>query len=192
MPWWLKLLIGLAFIIGGALVTAFTAGTGAVFWSALGSALLTSVIQTGISTAISAGIGLVVGGITSGSWEGALNGLVNGAIDGFMWGGIVSGGSQILGKLIPKTSGFKIGKHEFMYGTDKSKTLLSFNNKFGSSRFRIDIGPGTKTTKLFYGLHLHFGSTSKIRSLHRFIFPAIINGLLTGIGSVLKKYLRKS
>ncbi|MBR7085352.1 MAG: hypothetical protein IKI37_09290, partial [Oscillospiraceae bacterium] len=40
-----------------------------------------------------------------------------------------------------------IGQHELMYGTDKSKTLLSLNNKLGSSRFRIDIGVGSKTTR---------------------------------------------
>ena len=120
-------------------------------------------------------------------WQGALSGLIAGAVDGFMLGGILSGGSQIIGGLIPKTSGFKIGQHEFMYGTDKSKTLLSLNNKLGSSRFRIDIGVGSKTTSLLRGLHLHFGTTSKLRSLHRFFAPAIINGIIIGFARLIKK-----
>ena len=186
LSWWQKLLIGVAFIVVGAVVTAVTAGTGTGFWAAFGSALLTSTIQTGISTGISAAIGFVSGGVSSsingGSfWDGAFNGLVNGLVDGFMWGGIFAGGAQIIGGLIPRTSSFKIGQHEFMYGTDKSKTLLSINNKLGSSRFRIDIGKGSKSTNIFRGIHFHFGSTSKLRQLHRFFTPAIFNGIFVGL-----------
>ena len=187
LSWWQKLLIGLGVLIVGAFITAITAGTGTGFWAAFGSALLTSTIQTGISAGISAGIGLIAGGISTGTFEGALNGFFNGFVDGLMWGGIFSGGAQILGGIIPKTTGFKIGNHEFFYGTSKSKTLISINNKLGSSRFRIDIGAGSKTTKLLSGIHFHFGATSKIRRIHRFFFPSVINGFIIGIIRILNK-----
>ena len=92
------------------MVTVFTAGTGAPFVVAFGSALLTSLTQVAISTAISVGIGTIVGGIVSvingdGFWEGALKGGINGIADGFMWGGIFAGGAQIL------SGGFKAMTH---------------------------------------------------------------------------------
>ena len=96
LPWWAKILIGAAFIIAGAVVTALTAGTGTGFVAAFGAALLTSLQSAAISSAIGAGIGLAMGGLTSGSWEGALEGLTSGLIDGFMWGGVFAGGAQIL------------------------------------------------------------------------------------------------
>lgn len=101
LDWWQKLLIGAAFILVGAAVTAATAGTGTGLLAAFGAALLTSAKAVAVSTAISAGIGFVVGGISSGSFDGAVAGLLNGAVDGFMWGGIFAGGSQIL------SAGFK-------------------------------------------------------------------------------------
>ena len=97
---WKELVIGAAFIIGGALITALTAGTGMGFWAAFGAAALTSLKATAISTAISAGVGAIVGGITDG-WEGALQGFGDGLASGFMWGGIFAGGAQIL------SAGFK-------------------------------------------------------------------------------------
>ena len=91
-----KLAIGAAFVIVGAVVTALTAGTGAGFMAAFGAALFTSLKAVAISTVISAGIGFVMGGLTTGSLEGALQGLSSGIADGFMWGGIFAGGAQIL------------------------------------------------------------------------------------------------
>lgn len=98
---WKEVLIGSAFIIGGALVTFFTAGMGTAGLLAAGGALLASAKAVGISMAISAGIGAVIGGITGG-WEGALQGFSDGLASGFMWGGIFAGGAQIL------SGGFKI------------------------------------------------------------------------------------
>ena len=96
LPWWAKILIGVGFVVVGAVVTALTAGTGVGVMAAFGAALLTSAKAVAVSTAISAGIGLAIGGLTTGSWEGALNGMINSAVDGFMWGGIFAGGAQIL------------------------------------------------------------------------------------------------
>ena len=43
----------MAIVVGGALVTALTAGTGVGFMAAFGSALLSSMIQVGISVGTS-------------------------------------------------------------------------------------------------------------------------------------------
>lgn len=55
LAWWKKLLIGLAFIIVGAIVSAATAGAMTGFFAAFGSALLTSFVQAGVSAAVSTG-----------------------------------------------------------------------------------------------------------------------------------------
>ena len=194
LPWWLKLLIGIAFVVIGALVTAATAGAGTGFWAAFGSALVTSLIQTGISTAISAGIGMVIGGVTTGTWEGAFNGLINGAVDGFMWGGIFSGGAQILSggfKGLAKL-GVPTGKHGGIAKTgifspdrirdaseiakiakkgqhfyDYGGTILKF-----TKNFHIDV-----STKSF--LHLSFNFFGKI--VKHFPLGAILGGIIGGI-----------
>ena len=74
---WKEVVIGTAFIVGGALVTALTAGAGVGFMVAFGSALLSSTIQVGISV----GTSVLVVGLVS---------IVNGGgfrIDtGAMWG----------------------------------------------------------------------------------------------------------
>lgn len=199
LRWWEKLLIGLTFIVLGALVTALTAGAGTGFFAAFGAALLTSTIQVGISTAISAGIGALVGGITTAInggnfWSGALDGLISGAVDGFMWGGIFAGGAQIIGGLLPKTGGIKFGsttkagrgRVEMLYGTDKSKTLLSVNRLTGKSALRMDIGVFKIKGINFSGLHLHFGATKKLMDLHRFILPFLPVGGISGLISGLK------
>ena len=196
MPWWLKLLLGLAFIVVGALITAVTAGAGTGFWAAFGSALLTSTIQAGISTAISAGIGFLVGGISSvlnnGSfWDGAWNGLLSGAVDGFMWGGIFSGGAQILsggfkglaklGVATGKNGGlFKSGilSPNRLKTTKEIASIAAKGQKFydyGGTIFkfgkylRIDV-----STKSF--LHLH------ILGIYKHIpLGVIISGILGGV-----------
>lgn len=60
---WKEILIGIAFIVVGTLITVFTAGTGTAFWAAFGAAL-----AKGIATALIAGAigGAVNAGITYG------------------------------------------------------------------------------------------------------------------------------
>lgn len=169
LAWWKKLLIGLTFIVVGAIITAATAGAGTGFWAAFGSALLTSTIQTGISMGISAGIGAIAGGITSsmngGSfWQGVTNGLIDGAIDGFMWGGIFSGGAQILSggfrelKQYVHFSGISNSKFAFL-SPDKlfyktpGMTLIRIGNPRGL-KFAIDLGR--------YGIHMHLFNNAHI------------------------------
>ena len=160
LSWWQKLLIGLAVLIVGAFITAITAGTGTGFWAAFGSALLTSTIQTGISAGISAGIGLIAGGISTGTFEGALNGFFNGFVDGFMWGGIFSGGAQILsggfkvatklGVSTGRKGGINIGKFIKILSPNSIKFYENGGTILKISEFlRLDVGSKTL-------LHLHF------------------------------------
>ena len=194
LPQWAwKLIIGTAFIFVGALVTAVTAGTGTAFWAAFGSALLTSTIQVGISTAVSAGFGFIGGGLSTGTLEGAFTGMIEGAVDGYMWGGIISGGSQILSGLMKAGSGISAGRVDALYKSDNSTTLFNYNNAAGKSRFRIDVAtgkvryrgnkPGFLSGKELNGLHYHFGKSKSLRETHRFFTPGIINGFVAfGLG----------
>ncbi len=123
LAWWKKILIGVAFVIFGAAITALTMGTGTGFFAAFTSALLTSMAQVGISTAISAGIGMIIGGLTTGTWEGAFKGLIDGTINGFMWGCIFTGGAQILSSVFKGVA--KIADSHNMLDTLKNSRIFS-------------------------------------------------------------------
>ena len=160
---WVKLAIGAAAIILGAVVTALTAGAGIGFMAAFGSALLASAKAVGVSMVISAGIGAVVGGITDGL-DGALRGFANGLADGFMWGGIFAGSAQILGgasKLLASRNVSFSSKTNWLYGNRNSQsTTLLRVNKAGKQLFRIDAD-------VSHLWHLHYGKTSVAMRLHR-------------------------
>ena len=185
LEWWHKLLIGFAFIVVGALVSALTAGAGVGFFTAFGSALISSAIQVGISTAISASIGMVVGGLTTGTWEGALNGFFDGAVDGFMWGGIFAGGAQILGggfrtaanlgAQTGRKGGIELGKTGIkILSPDKNNWAKAGGTliKFGKW-FRLDVGA-------HWGLHMHI-----LKSPHLPI-GMVMAGLINGINGLVK------
>lgn len=170
IPWWGKLLIGIGFIVVGAVVTALTAGTGVGFLPAFGSALLSSTIQVGISTGISS---LISGTMSAINGDGFLSGFTEGLVDGFMWGGIFAGASQIL------SAGFKglaklgvaTGKNggianSGLFSPNRLKKALEISKiaqkgqkfyDYGGTIFRIgkylhlDVG-----TKSFLHLHLWF------------------------------------
>ena len=90
---WKKVVIGAAFIIGGAIVSALTCGAGTTALVAFGSALLSSVVQVGASVAV----GVVANGISNVAiGEDFFDGVGDAIADSFMWGGILSGGSQML------------------------------------------------------------------------------------------------
>ena len=178
---WVKLVIGAAFIIGGAVVTFFTAGMGTAGLLAAGSALLASAKAVGISMAVSAGIGAVVGGI-SGSWEGALQGFGNGLADGFMWGGIFAGSAQILSGAfkIAANTGVATGRKGGIQLTKNIKVLSPNNLKFYENggtllkigrNFRFDVGAQTL-------LHMHF------LKFNHFPLGTILSSLIGGIDSI--------
>ena len=158
---WKEVVIGTAFIIGGALVTALTAGTGVGFMAAFGSALLSSTIQVGISV----GASILVGGLVSvANGGGFFDNVGDNIANAYMWGGIFSGGAQILG------GGFRIAANKgvttgraggIKLGNSGVKILSPDNNswtkaggtliKFGNV-FRIDIGA-------MWGFHMHILSS---------------------------------
>ena len=175
---WIKLVIGTAFVVAGAVVTFFTAGMGTAGLLAAGSVLLASAKAVGISMAVSAGIGAVVGGI-SGGWEGALQGFGNGLVDGFMWGCIFAGSAQILGgasKLLSSRNVDFSEKFNWLFGNRNSQsTTLLRVNRAGKQLFRIDA-----SVKELW--HLHYGATSALMRIHRtgialFSYLVIANGL---------------
>ena len=176
---WVKLAIGAAFIVGGAIVAFFTAGMGTAGLLAAGGALLASAKAVGISMAVSAGIGTVVGAITGG-WEGALQGFSNGLADGFMWGGIFSGSAQILGgasKLLASRNVNFSDKFNWLFGNRNSQsTTLLRVNKGGKQLFRIDA-----SVKELW--HLHYGATAALMRIHR--TKIVLFGYL-GIANILK------
>lgn len=159
--------------------------------AAFGSALLASTIQTGISAAVSASLGFIVGGISTGTLEGAFTGMIDGTVDGYMWGGIISGGSQILSGLMKVGNGISSGRIEALYKSENSTTLFNYKNAAGKSKFIIDVAkgkvkyPGGKTGflsgKELYGLHYHFGKTNSLRELHRFFTPGVVNGFISSL-----------
>ena len=178
---WVKLAIGAAFIIGGAVVTFFTAGMGTAGLLAAGGALLASAKAVGISMAVSAGIGAVVGGITGGL-EGALQGFGNGLADGFMWGGIFAGSAQILSGVfkIAANAGVATGRKGGIQLTKNIKILSPNNVKFYENggtllkigkNFRFDVGSQTL-------LHMH------LLKFNHVPLGIILSSLFGGIDSI--------
>ncbi len=160
-----EIVVGTAFIVGGAIVTALTCGVGTTAWAAFGSALLSSTIQVSVGIAT----GVVVNGVSNLI---AGNGFFDNAGDtiasSYMLGGILSGGSQILSgglRMLRSATGFKginIGDMRLLspdklYFDHPGATLLKNN------QFSIDAGR--------YGLHMHTALTA---GYHVPIIPLIV------------------
>lgn len=113
---WKELLIGLAFIVVGALITVLTGGAAAGFWAAFGAALVKGLAAAALSAAIG---GTINAGCTyyqyrkagfshATAMKNAKNAFGDGAANGFMTGGISfgvgsainAGATAILGKSI--------------------------------------------------------------------------------------------
>ena len=169
-----EVIVGTAFIIGGAIITALTAGAGVGFMAAFGSALLSSGIQVGISVGTSI---LVSGLISVANGGNFFDNVGDNIANAYMWGGIFSGGAQILGAgfrsaankgvTTGRTGGIKLGNSGVkILSPDKNSwakaggTLIKFGNAF-----RIDTGA-------MWGLHMHI-----LNSRHLPI-GAIIAGLI--------------
>lgn len=161
---WKEVAIGTAFIVGGALVTALTAGAGVGAMAAFGSALLSSTIQVGISV----GTSVLVGGLVSvANGGGFFDNVGDNIANAYMWGGIFSGGAQILGGgfriaankgvTTGRAGGIKLGNSGVkILSPDKNSwakaggTLIKFGNAF-----RIDTGA-------MWGLHMHILSSGHL------------------------------
>ena len=184
---WKELAIGAAFIIGGAVVTFFTAGMGTAGLLAAGSALLASAKAVGVSMIVSAGIGAAVGGITGG-WEGALQGFSDGLADGFMWGGIFAGTAQILSGAfkIAAQAGVPTGRKGGIQLTKNIKILSPNSLKFKENggtllkigrNFRFDVGTQTL-------LHMHMLKFNHIP------LGTILSSVIGGIDAIWKKHTK--
>ena len=148
--------IGTAFIIGGAVITALTAGVGTSAWSAFGAALLSSAVQVGGSIAVGVG----VNGLTNlANGNSFFDNVGDTIASSYMWGGIFSGSAQMIGggfryaanRGVPtgRRGGIKLGNAVKVLSPDGNTwtkaggTLIKFGNSL-----RFDIGA-------MWGLHMH-------------------------------------
>jgi len=182
---WKEVVIGVAFIILGAVVTALTAGVGIGFMAALGSALLSSTIQVGISMAISVAISGIISVANGG---GFFDNVGDSLASGFMWGGIFAGGAQIvgsgfrtaanLGVKTGRNGGISLGKSGAnMFSADKNNWTKAGGTliKLGKNT-HLDIGA-------HWGLHLHTALNSAKwlpNILKHFPIGAVIAGIKGG------------
>ena len=158
---WVKLAIGAAFIVGGAIISALTCGVGATAWAAFGSTLLSSLIQTGASVAISVGVNGIVN-IANGN--DFFDNVGDTIASSFMLGGILSGGSQILSggaRFLRAKVGFK-GINGTYFGFMSPDKL--FYKRAGMTIFRIGSKKGIKLAVDLgrYGIHAHLISNRHI------------------------------
>ena len=150
---WKEVVIGTAFIIVGALISALTCGGTAGFLAAFGSALLSSAIQVGVSVSVAIGIN-GLGNIIRGN--GFFDNVGDTIASSYMWAGIFSGGSQILsgGFRFLRTKGYvgidtlKIGfmSPDKLYYDRPGMTLIRLGTRKGA-KISIDLGR--------YGIHAH-------------------------------------
>ena len=153
---WVEVVVGTAFIVGGAVVTALTCGAGTTAWAAFGSALLSSAVQVGASV----GVGIVVNGVSNLVQGNDFFDNVGDTIaSSYMLGGILSGGSQMLSggfRFLRAKTGFKgiDTKNFWLMSPDKL-----FYDKPGMTVFRFGSRNGAKLSLDFgrYGIHGHIG-----------------------------------
>ena len=177
---WVELVVGAAMIVGGAVVTTLTAGTGTGFWAAFGAASLTSLKATAISTVISAGVGGLVSVAGGG---GFFDNFGDNLASGFMWGGIFAGGAQMLsvGFKIATQHGFKgfgsILSPDRLRGAKEIAKIASKGQSFyntGGRLFGFGFGALDVGTKSLLHMHLWFTSA-------HLPFGTILAGILGGI-----------
>ena len=164
---WVEVAVGTAFIIGGAIVTALTCGAGTTAWAAFGSALLSSAIQVGASVAVGIGVNGLVN-IAKGN--DFFDNIGDTIASSYMWGGIFSGGSQILSggvRFLRAKIGYtgintnKVGfmSPDKLYYDKAGMTLFRFGSRKGV-KLALDLGR--------YGMHVHL-----LSDLHTPIIPII-------------------
>ena len=158
---WVEVAVGTAFIVGGAVVTALTCGAGTTAWAALGSALLSSAIQTSASVAVGVGVN---GLVNVANGKNFFDNVGDTIASSYMWGGILSGSSQILSggfRFLRAKTGFKgldtskIGffSADKLYYKRPGMTILRIGNRKGI-RVAADFGK--------FGIHGHLFSSRHI------------------------------
>ncbi len=168
---WIELAIGTAFIIGGAVITALTCGTGTTAWAAFGSALLSSAVQVGAGI----GTGILANGISNIiQGNDFFDNIGDTIASSYMFCGILSGGSQILSggfRFLKTKIGFKGLDSKYfgfmspdkLYYDKPGMTLLRLGARKGI-RLALDLGK--------YGIHAHIFNWA----IHIPLIP-LINGL---------------
>ena len=158
---WVEIAVGIAFMVVGAVVTGLTCGVGTTFWAAFGSAMMRSTVQVAASMAVSVAVN---GFANLNSGNSFFSDVGDSLARGFMWGGIFSGGSQIISggfRFLRSTFGYKgINSDTFgLFSPDKlyldqaGSTLLRIGTRKGL-RLAIDTGR--------YGLHMHIAGRAHI------------------------------
>ena len=196
---WVEILIGLAFIVVGALITVFTAGTGTAFWASFGAAFFGGLKFALVSALISGGINIAVytgSTLLSGKklrFSDAMSSFGDGFASGFMWGGITAGVAMTVsaGFRIAASKGVTAGPKNLKNGIKTYPDTLGGDGcgggtirNFAASRkapgFRFDVdirvlGNSKWVNKLFrppnyFHMHLPFVGTKSITAL------GIVNG----------------
>ena len=152
LTWWQKMLIGLAFIVLGAIATAISGGS---FMAAFVCGL-TYAAKSAVSGAI---MGAVLGCLTSAfrgenALEGLRQGFVDGFADGFMWGGITAG----LGNVVkPGSFCFIAGTkvltdhgHKNIEDIEVGDLVLAYDEETGETAYKPVVQLFRNTNKEWY------------------------------------------
>ncbi len=149
LTWWQKMLIGLAFIVLGAVATAVTGGS----FAAAFVCGLTYAVKSAVSGAV---MGAVMGGLSAAfSGEdigaGAVSGFIDGFFDGFMTGGITAG----LGNVVkPGSFCFIAGTkvltdhgHKNIEDIEVGDLVLAYDEETGETAYKPVVTLFRNTTK---------------------------------------------
>ena len=172
LTWWQKLLIGLAFITLGAVVTALTGGTFAGAFICAFNVAVKAAISGAIMGAVLGGAGaLISGGNVA---EGMVQGFAEGFCDGFMWGGITAGLSNVVkpgsfcfkeGTLVETKDGLK-PIEEIKVGEE----VLAFNEETGEQAYKRVVQLFRNETKEWYHIFAN-GEEVVCTAEHPFFVP---------------------
>ena len=168
---WVEVVVGTAFVIGGAIITALTCGTGTTAWAAFGSALLSSAIQVGTSMAVSVGVNGLVNVANGNNF---FDNVGDAIASSYMWGGIFSGGAQVLSggfRFLRAKAGYT-GIDSNYFGVMSPDKL--YHEKAGMTLLRVGRRKGLKLSLDLgrYGVHAHI-----LSDLHTPMIP-ILTGLM--------------
>lgn len=160
---WVELAIGAGAIAVGVITMGVGAAIGGATFAGVMATMGTAALQSIASTVVSAAVsGLISGGISAINNGDFWGGFGDGFASGFMWGGIISGASNVLSGALtitramsPGFNGANVGNVRFWSPNSASNphyggTLVKFGKYF-----RLDTEPAL-------GLHFHMAITGKM------------------------------
>lgn len=178
---WVEILIGVAFIVVGAILTALTGGAFlAALVAGLKFALVSALVSGAINVALYTGGTLISGGKLS--FSDAMTAFGDGLASGFMWGGIFAGVSMGIsagfrfaaskGVTAGPSKNFKLGRRMYPdnYNPDGGGTIWNFAKTPKSPGFRFDVDIRTLTRSggilpNYFHLHLPIVGNNSIKIL---------------------------